>query len=172
MLWVHDLADHPLLVSVTGNGGLEHGREWSGKFDPKKFDIAQADPAPPAGVGRARCPEMGCALPGGVGASDRRGVISDPVSCDIMISGGRFMAQLVVRGLEEDVKTKLQQRARRHGRSTEEEVREILRNAVREEAGPPPPLGTLLRNRFADLGLQEELPDARGGEARPANFTL
>lgn len=81
------------------------------------------------------------------------------------------MAQLVVRGLEEDIKAKLQQRARRHGRSTEEEVREILRNAVREEGGPPRPLGTLLRNRFAGLGLEEALPEIRGGEARAVDFT-
>jgi plasmid stability protein len=43
------------------------------------------------------------------------------------------MAQLVVRNLDDDVKAKLQQRARQHGRSTEDEVREILRNAVRNE---------------------------------------
>src|SRR6266478_5930799 len=43
------------------------------------------------------------------------------------------MAQLIVRNLEDDVKAKLQQRARQHGRSTEEEVREILRAAVRTE---------------------------------------
>ena len=45
------------------------------------------------------------------------------------------MGQLVVRRLDDDVKAKLQLRARRHGRSTEEEVREILRNAVRSEGG-------------------------------------
>ena len=44
------------------------------------------------------------------------------------------MAQLIVRNLEDDVKAKLQQRARQHGRSTEEEVREILRAAVRNRA--------------------------------------
>src|SRR5215212_1684739 len=44
------------------------------------------------------------------------------------------MAQLVVRNLEDDVKAKLQRRARRHGRSTEEEVRDILRDAVSKRA--------------------------------------
>ena len=43
------------------------------------------------------------------------------------------MAQLVVRNLDDDVKVKLQQRAKQHGWSTEEEVREILRNAVGNE---------------------------------------
>lgn len=40
------------------------------------------------------------------------------------------MAQILVRSLEHDVKAKLQQRVRRHGRSTEEEVRDILRAAA------------------------------------------
>ena len=34
------------------------------------------------------------------------------------------MAQLVVRNLDDDVKAKLQKRAKRHGHSTEEEVRD------------------------------------------------
>jgi antitoxin FitA len=51
------------------------------------------------------------------------------------------MAQLVVRNLDDDVKAKLQQRARRHGWSTEEEVREILRNVVRDGPQKTEPLG-------------------------------
>ena len=43
------------------------------------------------------------------------------------------MAQLVVRNLENDVKARLQRRARRHGRSMEEEVRDILRAAVHKD---------------------------------------
>ena len=46
------------------------------------------------------------------------------------------MAQLVVRNLEDAVKTRLQRRARRNGRSMEEEVREILRNAAHEPENP------------------------------------
>jgi plasmid stability protein len=41
------------------------------------------------------------------------------------------MAQLIVRDLEDDVKTCLQKLAARHGRSFEAEVRDILRNAAR-----------------------------------------
>ena len=80
------------------------------------------------------------------------------------------MAQLVVRNLEEDVKARLQLRARRHRRSTEEEVREILRNAVRDESVQRKPLGSRLRERFADIGLADELPELRGEVARPATF--
>lgn len=80
------------------------------------------------------------------------------------------MAQLVVRHLEDDVKAKLQARARRHGRSTEEEGRAILRRAVLEEGSSASPLGTRLKARFAGLAVDEDLPDLRGQAARPATF--
>lgn len=80
------------------------------------------------------------------------------------------MAQLLVRDLEADVKEKLQSRAHRHGRSTAEEVREILRNAVREEGGPEELLGSRLARRFAPLGLDEDIPELRGQPPRPAEL--
>ena len=48
------------------------------------------------------------------------------------------MAQLVVCNLDEAVKARLQRRARRHGRSTEAEVRDILARAVTDEDAPAP----------------------------------
>ena len=80
------------------------------------------------------------------------------------------MAQLVVRNLEDDVKAKLQLRARRHGRSTEAEVRDILRNAVRDEGSDRVPLGTRIAARFAGIGLHEDIPELRGYPAKPADF--
>jgi plasmid stability protein len=80
------------------------------------------------------------------------------------------MAQLLVRHLDDDVKVKLQRRARRHGRSTEEEIREILRNAVRDEGGTRAPLGSRLAARFARIGLEEDIPELRDQPARPAEF--
>lgn len=80
------------------------------------------------------------------------------------------MAQLLVRNLEDDVKKKLQHRARRHGHSTAEEVREILRNAVREEGATAEPLGSRLAGRFASIGLDEEIPELRGQPPRAADF--
>jgi plasmid stability protein len=80
------------------------------------------------------------------------------------------MAQLLVRNIEDDVKEKLQHRAHRHGHSTAEEVREILRNAVREEGGAAEPLGSRLAARFASIGLDEEIPELCGEQARPADF--
>lgn len=81
------------------------------------------------------------------------------------------MAQLLVRNLEEHVKVRLQERARRHGRSTEEEVREILRNAVRKESASTTPFGARLRARFARGGLDADIAELRGQPARPAGFS-
>ena len=80
------------------------------------------------------------------------------------------MAQLIVRNLEEDVKLQLQRRAVRNGRSMEEEVRDILRNVLRAESRPAPPLGSRLAARFTGLGLEREIPELRGNEARAATF--
>jgi len=82
------------------------------------------------------------------------------------------MAQLVVRNLEEDVKTRLQKRAKKHGRSMEEEVRDILRAAVAKENRPIEGLGTRISNRFKGIGLQEgeEIQEWRGFPIRPAEF--
>lgn len=80
------------------------------------------------------------------------------------------MAQLVVRNLEDDVKAKLQLRARRHGRSTEEEVRVILRAATNEESTPELGLGSRIAAMFAGIGLEEDIPEHRGQPARPAEF--
>jgi plasmid stability protein len=65
------------------------------------------------------------------------------------------MAQLVVRGIGEKVKAKLKQRARRHGRSMEEEAREILRNATKEEDAPRAGLGTRIASRFRKVGFKK-----------------
>jgi plasmid stability protein len=80
------------------------------------------------------------------------------------------MAQLIVRQLDEDVKLALQRRAKAHDRSTEEEVREILRAAV--HAGQPPPvkLGTAISGRFRGHGLREDIPELRGQTVQPAQF--
>jgi len=80
------------------------------------------------------------------------------------------MAQLIVREIEESVKQDLKRRAARHGRSMEEEVREILRRAVREEETPPLQLGSRIATRFKGQGLDEDLPELHGVEAQPAQF--
>lgn len=81
------------------------------------------------------------------------------------------MAQLVVRNLESRVKDRLQRRARRNGRSMEQEVREILREAAStEEPAPAGGLGTEIAALFAKIGLDADIPELRGHSLKPPTF--
>lgn len=80
------------------------------------------------------------------------------------------MAQFVVRHLEDEVKARLKRRAERHGRSMEEEIRQILRNAAKQSNKPLPKLGSRIAARFAKTGLTEDLPELRGQSVQPADF--
>jgi plasmid stability protein len=73
------------------------------------------------------------------------------------------MAQLLACQLDDDVWEKLRLRALRHGRSTEAEVCEILRQAAQREAGAvtKPGLGSRISARFRGLGLETEIPELR-----------
>ena len=68
------------------------------------------------------------------------------------------MASLTIRNLEDDLKRRLRIRAAEHGRSMEEEVRDILRSAV----GKPEAkrnLANAIRSHFAPLGgIEIDLP--------------
>lgn len=80
------------------------------------------------------------------------------------------MAQLVVRNLENSVKDSLQRRAKRNGRSMEEEVRDILRGAAQAENRPSTGLGSEISALFKAVGLTEQIPILRGHEIRRPNF--
>lgn len=84
------------------------------------------------------------------------------------------MAQLVVENLEDEVKEKLQELARSHGRSVEEEAREILRGAVLQQTPPDASqgLGSRIAARFAGIGLTEEekIQELRGWSIRSPDF--
>jgi plasmid stability protein len=81
------------------------------------------------------------------------------------------MAQLVVRNLENEVKARLQRRARRNGRSMEEEVRDLLRAAAHEEESTPAGgLGTEIARIFAKHGLDSPIPELRGYDIKPPAF--
>jgi plasmid stability protein len=54
-----------------------------------------------------------------------------------MISENQYMAQFVVRDLDDEAKTLLQRRAARYGRSMEEEAHDILHNALKNEGALP-----------------------------------
>ena len=80
------------------------------------------------------------------------------------------MAQLIVRNIEDTVKRRLQRRAARNRRSMEEEVREILRNALREQEEPAGGLGTGIAALFRKHGLKDEIPELRGYTIQPPKF--
>jgi antitoxin FitA len=78
------------------------------------------------------------------------------------------MASITIRNLEDDLKRRLRVRAAEHGRSMEEEAREILRQVV-GEAVPPRNLAAAIRARVAssggvdlDLPARETIREPRG----------
>jgi plasmid stability protein len=81
-----------------------------------------------------------------------------------------IMAQIIVRHLEEQVKERLQRRAKRHGRSMEDEAREILRAATKERPRASLKLGSRIAARFASVGLTADLPELRGQSVTAARF--
>ncbi len=78
------------------------------------------------------------------------------------------MASITIRNLDESLKKRLRIRAAEHGRSMEEEGREILRQAV----GSTPPardLGRAIHERFAAIGgVELDLPPREPMRAPPA----
>ena len=74
------------------------------------------------------------------------------------------MAQILVRNLEDRVKARLQSRAKRNGRSMEAELREIIRNSLREEEAPTGGLGSEMVALFSGSGvyLDEPIAEIRG----------
>jgi len=80
------------------------------------------------------------------------------------------VGQLVVRNIENVVKARLQRRARRHGHSMEEEVRDILRAAVSGEDAPSGGLGTDISRLFEKTGLASDVAELRRHRIAPAKF--
>jgi antitoxin FitA len=79
------------------------------------------------------------------------------------------MSTLTIRNLEPAIKDKLRMSAAAHGRSMEEEVRTILRNALAQPT-PPGGMGSRLRSRFTAIGgVDLNLPE-RAEPARSADF--
>lgn len=80
------------------------------------------------------------------------------------------MAQLIVRNLEDGVKTRLRRRAARNGRSMEEEARDILRNAVRTEEDRAQGIGSEMAALFQGSGVDLDVGELRGHPVKPASF--
>jgi len=62
------------------------------------------------------------------------------------------MASITIRQLEENTKRKLRMRAARHGRSMEQEAREILKSALSQPEEQTKDLVDTIRRRFAKYG--------------------
>ena len=81
------------------------------------------------------------------------------------------MANITIRNLDDDVKTRLRVRAAEHHRSMEEEVRMILRDAVNGGGTAPRDMAKFTRECFAPLGgVELELPP-RGPMREPPEFS-
>ena len=68
------------------------------------------------------------------------------------------MNNIAMSNLDDDIKYRLQKRAEKHGRSLEEEAREIIRIALTENHENTLNLATMLEEHFAKLG-NFELPE-------------
>ncbi len=62
------------------------------------------------------------------------------------------MASITIRNLDEALKRRLRIRAAEHGKSMEDEVRDILRGALATERKEPSNFGEVIRARFESLG--------------------
>jgi antitoxin FitA len=73
---------------------------------------------------------------------------------------GKTMGSITIRRLDDDLKERLRQRAARHGRSMEDEVREVLRITLAMDAGEPDTLAERIQARFGPLGgVELDLPE-------------
>jgi plasmid stability protein len=80
------------------------------------------------------------------------------------------MSSITIRNLESNVKNRLRMRAARHGRSMEEEARDILRAALAEKTSRPVNLFEAIRRRIGSLGGVELHIPARGPIREPPRF--
>ena len=79
------------------------------------------------------------------------------------------MASITIRHLDDGLKRRLRIRAAEHGRSMEEEAREILRDVVGETT-PPGNLAAAIRARVAGIGGVELKLAERDAMREPPRF--
>jgi len=81
------------------------------------------------------------------------------------------MAQILVRNLDDGLKTRLQRRAKRNGRSMEAEAREILRDALKKNEPPQGVgFGTASAALFRECPLEEPIKEFRGMRMEVPDF--
>ena len=79
------------------------------------------------------------------------------------------MASITIRNLDDDIKQRLRVRAAEHGRSMEEEARDILRR-VMSDAASPRDLAAAIRARVTRAGRAELTLPAREPMREPPQF--
>lgn len=80
------------------------------------------------------------------------------------------MASLLIRNLDDGLKSRLRVRAAEHGRSMEEEARTILRSALSGSGdGRPVSLAQLARDIFGPEGVEIDVPP-REPSPEPPDF--
>lgn len=83
---------------------------------------------------------------------------------------GLGMASITIRNLDENLKARLRVRAAHHGRSMEDEARDILRTALASERHTSRNLVQLIRRRFTAIGgIELEIP-SREPTREPPEF--
>lgn len=92
---------------------------------------------------------------------------------DLVYSAGNAiiggMATITIRKLDDSIKARLRIRAAEHGRSMEEEAREILQAAIKMERALPENLYDAMRRRLAEAGIDGvDLPEPERGPWREA----
>jgi len=80
------------------------------------------------------------------------------------------MASITIRSLDDGLKARLRVRAARHGRSMEDEARDMLRTALAREKQPPLDLAAAIRRRFRPFGGVELATMPREPMREPPDF--
>ena len=80
------------------------------------------------------------------------------------------MASITIRNLDDEIKARLRVRSAQHGRSMEEEARDILRNTLATEVPTPLNLAESIRRRFSALGGVQLTVPPRGPTREPPEF--
>ncbi|HQT65919.1 MAG TPA: plasmid stabilization protein [Acidocella sp.] len=80
------------------------------------------------------------------------------------------MASITIRNLDDSLKSRLRVQAAVHGRSMEDEARDIIRSALNHEPKRQANLATSIRTRFAPLGGVELPALPRDAMREPLSF--
>lgn len=80
------------------------------------------------------------------------------------------MASITIRNLDDALKERLRRRAAQHGRSMEDETREILATALAEGRRAESNLADSVRRRFAEVGGVDLPSSAREALRDPPRF--